>query len=187
MPSNADHKIQFCISGEIFDKYLDKYPLEQRNEIAKNIFTDYINGNYTPENITIKNAKEEITQAELTIKSAKAKQADDFESERLRKIRNENDLLERQLTYRDTFEDEPSEHAKRAMKKGIKQRSITSQEYEKVTKFIILRRDFLNSNLWVAKCNLCKDGETYDTRKQAIDDMVRHLTTEHAKKVMSVE
>ena len=47
MPSETEHKVQFRLDAKTLEKYLSKYPIEQRNEIAKNLFTDFINGNNT--------------------------------------------------------------------------------------------------------------------------------------------
>ena len=42
----TDRRIIFWFDDILLQKYLSKYPIEQRNEIAKNIFTDFINGNH---------------------------------------------------------------------------------------------------------------------------------------------
>lgn len=108
-----------------------------------------------------------------------------------KKLRNKNldldiQLKEKKLTYMGVFHSEPSSAAIQAMSKGIEQRELNQSEYENVKKFITIRKDSFNQSKWIGKCDLCKEGETYDTYKEMIDDMIRHLTTEHAKKVMEM-
>ncbi len=47
MPLSFERKVQFNMDDKTLEKYLSKYPIEQRNEIAKNLFTDFINGKNT--------------------------------------------------------------------------------------------------------------------------------------------
>lgn len=118
------------------------------------------------------------SRAEISV--AKSETAKEMSVESLKKIKLENKILERQMSYHDTFNAEPSNQAKIAIGKGIEQRELTKEEFENVKKYITLK----NHNFkWQATCDLCKQGETYDTYKESIDDMIRHLTTEHAKKV----
>ena len=95
-----------------------------------------------------------------------------------------NQILQRQLSYHNNFDSEPTEGAKKAIKNGVEQRELTDSEFESVKKYITVRRDTYNSNKWIGKCDLCKEGESYDNYRELLDDMVRHLTADHSKKVM---
>ena len=82
------------------------------------------------------------------------------------------------------FHSEPSNAAIQAMSKGIEQRDFNKSEYENVNKYITVSQ---NQNYkWSVSCDICKEGETFDTRRDGILELIRHLTTEHTKKVMEM-
>lgn len=103
---------------------------------------------------------------------------------RLSNLNLDAKLKEKKLSYIGIFHSEPSDAAIKAMQTGIKQREFSEDEYENILKYITLKNENFK---WIAKCDICKGGETYDTRRDAIIDMVRHLTTEHHKKVMEIQ
>lgn len=45
--TNTERRILFWFDNKTLEKYLSKYPIDQRNEIAKNLFADFINGHNT--------------------------------------------------------------------------------------------------------------------------------------------
>ena len=170
------HNFTFYFNLQELEQIKENYGLEKVTDITNKMIKSILltKPNFVSYDEIYKKARAEINLA-------KAEIAKDMSTESLKKIKLENKLLERELTYVETFDDEPSDEAKRAMKKGVTQRELTDSEYENVSKYITLsNQDFK----WQAKCDICKEGETYDTRHDAINDMIRHLTTEHAKKVM---
>jgi len=108
--------------------------------------------------------------------------------QRYKELRNnkldvEIKIKNKQLSFMDSFDSEPSEQANKAIKKNIEHRELTDSEYENILKYITLK----NHNFkWIAKCDICKDGDTFDTRTEAIKGMIYHLSTEHSKKVMEM-
>ncbi len=106
-----------------------------------------------------------------------------------KKLRNKNldldiQLKEKKLSYMGIFHSEPSNAAIQAMSKGIEQRDFNKSEYENVNKYITVSQ---NQNYkWSVSCDICKEGETFDTRRDGILELIRHLTTEHTKKVMEM-
>jgi len=127
-------------------------------------------------NLETLSIKEQIQKTELKLKQSKL---ENFGyKNRIDKIR-----AKQYETHDDTFGTAPSKDADKAIEKYAT-RDPTPQEKEQVTKFITVRKDNYNSLLWNAKCDICKEGESYETYKEAIDDMIRHLTTEHQKEVM---
>ena len=111
------------------------------------------------------------------------------EDNRYKKLRNEKldidiKIKKKEYEFMTIFETKPSPQAEKAIKKGTEYRELTEKEFENVTKYLTIRRDSLNPKKWIGKCDICKDGESYDGYKELLDDMVIHLTTEHAKKVM---
>ena len=103
---------------------------------------------------------------------------------RLKNLNLDAKLKEKKLSYIGVFHSDPSPAAISAMQAGIKQREFSEDEYENILKYITLKNE---NYKWIAKCDICKEGETYDTRRDSIIDMVRHLTTEHHKKVMEMQ
>lgn len=91
------------------------------------------------------------------------------------------------LEHYEIFGKAPSAEAQRAIETNAKtRRDLTEAEAENVLKYCKVWNDKFNSRLSTAKCNICGIGETYDSRKEALDDMVWHLQTEHSKKVIAL-
>lgn len=159
-------------------KTTDKKELQK---LTKQVVIDYITNNTKPEMYLDPDSEFKLARAQII--KAKAEFIAKKEELQTKKLDLETRILSRQVEYQDNFDAEPSNQAKSAIKKGIEQRDLTEQEYENVTKYITLK----NHNFkWIATCDICKDGETYDTRHDAINEMIRHLTTEHTKKVMEI-
>ena len=85
--------------------------------------------------------------------------------------------------YNETFQGSPSPQAEKAIKEYAT-RDLTNTEKENVTKYLTIQKT--TDYKWKVKCDICKEGETYDTYHELLNDMVRHLTTEHKKQVMYV-
>ena len=87
--------------------------------------------------------------------------------------------------YNETFQGSPSPQAEKAIKEYAQgNRDLTNTEKENVTKYLTIQKT--TDYKWKVKCDICKEGETYDTYRELLLDMVRHLTTEHKKQVMYV-
>jgi len=151
----------------------DNFGTDDEKEIKEIIFKLLENGN-----TDFQTTKEKIAETELKLKQSKLENYG--YKNRIDKVKAKQ--IEK---YDETFDTAPTTDGLKAIEK-FATRDPTEQEKQQVTKFITLRKDSQNPLLWNAKCDLCQDGDTYETHKEAIDDMIRHLTTEHKKQVMYV-
>lgn len=111
------------------------------------------------------------------------------EDTRYKKLRNDHTEIKikidkKKLSFMNNFDDEPSVDGEKAIIEGVKRRDLTDLEFESVKKYITIRQDNYNHSMWIGKCDLCKESESYDSYKELLNDMVRHLTADHTKKVM---
>lgn len=167
----------YRISEKHMENILKAYKAKNITELREKIDEGYI------PDITIIDVDYEIKLAKLESLKEKNNTLTKFQAEKLKKLIAERKIAEHHADYIENFGSEPSTQAKSAIKKGVERRELTEQEYENVDRYITLRNE---SYKWKAKCDLCKEGEIYDTRYDAINDMIRHLTTEHSKKVMEI-
>ena len=167
--------------------------------MARERFNIYTNDEALAKLITSQPNQSEFIESEL-LKIINGDYVDRKEAEDSRtldndykKLRNEHLGIKikidgKKLSYMNTFDAEPSNEANKAIIDGEKtHREFSESEKENVTKYITLRKDSQNSLLWIAKCDLCHEGESYQSYDEALHDMVRHLTTEHSKKVMVLQ
>jgi len=170
MVSNSS-RLNLYFNKRLKEQIQNNFHTKDIKEIEKIIYKFLESG--TVEFSTI---QDEIKNTELKLKQAKLTNYG-------YKNRIDSIKAEQYEKYNETFDTAPSRQGEKAIENYSK-RDPTNEEFQQVTKFITLRKDSANPLLWNAKCDICKEGESYQTHKEAIDDMIRHLTTEHAKKVM---
>jgi len=110
-----------------------------------------------------KTIKEQIAEADLKIKNAKAERIKERESLSLREQEARTELLERQLNYSHTFNSEPSSQAKSSMRKGI-QRKYSNYDYSNITETIQKKKNFFINKITDSEyCGVCKVCQNFTT------------------------
>lgn len=153
------------------------------NEKIKQICLDYLKNGDTAEFLSAKERKEE---ALAQIAEAKATRVIDKESLGLRKLEAETELVERQLTFDNTFGSPASKQAKIAMRKGINGKYYgdspnVSETIQPKKNFFIEKQEFG----YVGKCRTCLNFETNlcSTGYEAEGDIELHLESVHQKEL----